>query len=178
MKRGITRFQFSSVLEAEVPAVCSDVAGHRTGLTRQALLTFVFQERAVEETVIFESLAEPLWRGIICMCDGQPAYSVVLFAAFLIHQGNGKTRSRPEVQMANPAHLPVDNVREWVRAIFGGNCDLPIGNTCSSGNMQTSEEWPQQKEWGSVRIPSPAVEIGSTHVNLSSMVMVKHTKHA
>lgn len=179
VEQGVTRSVSSTVLEANIPADYRDPEGHWFGLTRRARVAFVSRDRVVEEALTYESLADPEWRGRICTRDGQHAYNIALFAAFLVHHGTEKTRSWLEGLQANLARSPAGNDRDQVKSVHAGECDLAIGNTYYYGIMQTNNERPQQKEWArSVRILFPVFENGGTHVNLSGMVMAKHAPNA
>lgn len=179
VEQGITQAVSSPLLEAGIPAVYRDPEGHWFGLTRRARVAYVSRERVEEDTLTYESLADSQWRGRICTRDGQHAYNIALFAAFLLHHGKEKTRSWMEGLKANLARSPVGNDRDQIKAVYAGECDLAIGNTYYFGIMQSNEEKPQQKEWArSVRILFPVFENGGTHVNLSGMVMAKYAPNA
>lgn len=175
VRQGITQPVTSVVLEGNIPAIYQDPQGHWFGLTRRARVVYASKDRVNRNEISYEELADPEWKGRICVRDGQHAYNVALFAAFLEHHGRTKTQEWLEGVRDNLARSPVGNDREQVKAVFVGECDIAIGNTYYLGVMQTNDEKPEQKQWAdSVRILFPTFENGGTHVNLSGMVMAKH----
>ncbi|MCY4048497.1 MAG: Fe(3+) ABC transporter substrate-binding protein [Hyphomicrobiales bacterium] len=175
VNQGITQPVASAVLEENIPAIYRDPRGHWFGLTRRARVAYASKDRVDRNGISYEDLADPEWKGRICIRDGQHAYNVALFAAFLEHHGRAKTQEWLEGVRDNLARSPVGNDREQVKAVFAGECDIAIGNTYYLGVMQTNDQEPEQKQWAdSVRILFPAFENGGTHVNLSGMVMAKH----
>ena len=175
VNQGITQPVASAVLEENIPAIYRDPRGHWFGLTRRARVAYASKDRVDRNGISYEDLADPEWKGRICIRDGQHAYNVALFAAFLEHHGRAKTQEWLEGVRDNLARSPVGNDREQVKAVFAGECDIAIGNTYYLGVMQTNDQEPEQKQWAdSVRILFPTFENGGTHVNLSGMVMAKH----
>ena len=175
VEEDITQAVDSNILDANIPAIYRDPQGHWFGLTRRARIAYASKERVADDAISYEDLADARWRGRICIRDGQHAYNVALFAAFLSHHGKEKTRNWLDGLRSNLARSPVGNDRDQVKAVYAGQCDIAIGNTYYLGVMQTNDEKPQQKEWAdSVRILFPTFENGGTHVNLSGMVMAKH----
>ena len=175
VNQGITQPVASAVLEENIPAIYRDPRGHWFGLTRRARVAYASKDRVDRNGISYEDLADPEWKGRICIRDGQHAYNVALFAAFLEHHGRAKTQEWLEDVRDNLARSPVGNDREQVKAVFAGECDIAIGNTYYLGVMQTNDQEPEQKQWAdSVRILFPTFENGGTHVNLSGMVMAKH----
>ena len=175
VEEGVTQSVSSPALEANIPAAYRDPEGHWFGLTRRARVVYASKERVADAGLTYESLAEPKWRGRICIRDGQHVYNVALFAAHLAHHGAAATRAWLQGLKANLARTPAGNDRAQVQGVFAGECDLAIGNTYYMGAMQTNEKKPEQQLWAdSVRILFPVFEGGGTHVNLSGMMMARH----
>ena len=175
VSEGITQPVASPLLDANIPAAYRDPDGHWFGLTRRARVVYASKNRVAEESLTYESLAEPKWRGRICIRDGQHVYNIALFAAVLAHHGEEATRAWLRGLKANLARAPAGNDRAQVQGVFAGECDIAIGNTYYMGAMQTNDDKPEQKQWAdSVRIIFPVFEAGGTHVNLSGMMMAKH----
>jgi iron(III) transport system substrate-binding protein len=79
---------------------------------------------------------------------------------------------------ANLAGKPSGNDRAQVRKVYGGACDIAIGNTYYMGKMQTNEKKPVQQDWAkSVRVVFPDMPRGGAHMNLSGMAMAKYAPH-
>ncbi|MBL6642326.1 MAG: extracellular solute-binding protein, partial [PS1 clade bacterium] len=101
--------------------------------------------------------------------------NIALFAAMLDHLGEGEFKHWLGGLKANLAGSPSGNDRAQVRKVYGGACDIAIGNTYYMGKMQTNEKKPEQQAWAdAVRIVFPDMPRGGAHMNLSGMAMAKH----
>jgi iron(III) transport system substrate-binding protein len=131
-----------------------------------------------EETLSYLELADEKWRGRVCLRSGQHPYNNALFAAMLAHLGEANFAQWLTGLKANLNAKPSGNDRAQVRQVFGGVCDVAIGNTYYMGQMQTNEDDPQQKQWAaSVKPIFATMPNGGAHVNVSGMVMAKHAPH-
>jgi len=165
----------SVILNQYIPATARSDDDLWFGLTWRARIAYVSKERVSRESLTYSELADEKWRGKICLRSGQHPYNNALFAAMLAHLGEAEFRQWLIGLKANLTQKPSGNDRAQVRRVFGGVCDIAIGNTYYMGKMQTNEKNPEQKQWAaSVRPVFPLMPNGGTHVNVSGMVMAKH----
>ncbi len=165
----------SKTLEANIPAEYRDPKGNWFGLTRRARVAYVSKERVKDTAITYADLADPKWKGRICIRSGQHVYNLALFASIIAHEGEKQAIDWLKGLKANLARKPSGNDRAQVKGVFGGECDIAIGNTYYMGKMQTNTKQAEQQDWAkSVRIVFPSTEGRGTHVNLSGMVMAKH----
>lgn len=163
------------VLQRHIPAVARGADNKWFGLTWRARVAYVSKARVSERTLRFEDLAKPAYRGRVCLRSGQHPYNIALFAAMLDHLGEGEFKHWLGGLKANLAGSPSGNDRAQVRKVYGGACDIAIGNTYYMGKMQTNEKKPEQQAWAdAVRIVFPDMPRGGAHMNLSGMAMAKH----
>lgn len=165
----------SDVLTAHIPPALRDMENHWFALTQRARVLFVSKERVSETRISYESLADPKWRGRLCMRSGQHPYNLSLFAALLTHYGEDWTQNWLEGVKANLASRPAGNDRAQVKQVFAGKCDVALANTYYMGKMLDNTQKPEQKEWAdTVRLVFPTGQGFGTHVNVSGMIMTKH----
>lgn len=175
---GISQAVSSPTLEANIPPQYRDTDGHWFGLTTRARVIYASRERVTQETITYEELADPRWRGRICTRSGQHAYTIGLVAAMIAHLGTEKATEWLNGLRQNLARRPAGNDRSQVKAVYAGECDLALGNTYYMGTMETNTEQPEQQRWAkAVRILFPNSGERGTHVNLSGMLMAKHAPH-
>ena len=173
---GVTQPVSSPVLEKSIPAEYRDSKGHWFGLTRRGRVVYASKDRVKQAKISYEDLADARWKGKICIRPGQHVYNVAMVAAMIAHHGEAKTEEWLNGLKQNLARKPAGNDRAQVKGIYSGECDLAIGNTYYMGKMQTNEKKPEQKDWAnSVRILFPQFKDGGTHINLSGMVLAKHS---
>lgn len=173
VKAGITQPIASPALDKVVPAQYRDPEGHWYGISMRARVFYVSKERVKDEALTYDELADPKWKGKICVRSGQHIYNNALIAAYIAHYGEAKTEEWLRGVKANLAQKPSGGDREQARDVAAGKCDIGIGNTYYWALMHDKD--PSKKEWAdATRVVLPTFkDNGGTHVNLSGVVLVK-----
>jgi iron(III) transport system substrate-binding protein len=173
---GVTTPIKSEVIEKQVPAAFRDPAGHWVGLTRRARIIYAAKDRVQQSAITYEDLADPKWRGKICIRSGQHTYNVALVASMIANLGEEKAETWLKAVKANLARKPAGGDREQVRDVQAGLCDLAIGNTYYMVAMQKSLE---QKPWAdAVKMIFPNANDRGTHVNITGMALTPNAPNA
>ncbi len=141
---GVTQTVTSEKLNTALPATVRDPEGHWFALTRRARVIYASKSRVSDTAITYEQLADPKWKGKICMRSGQHTYNVALTAAMIAHLGSVNAEAWLRGVKANLARKPSGGDREAVRDVHSGLCDLAIGNTYYMGAML---KHPEQKTW-------------------------------
>jgi iron(III) transport system substrate-binding protein len=173
---GVLQSVRSAVLDANIPAQYHGPDGLWYGLTTRARVIYYAKDRvAPEHLSTYEDLADPKWRGRICMRSGHHIYNRGLIAAMIAHSGESATEAWLRDVKANLARRPQGNDRAQIKAIKEGLCDLSIGNTYYMGKMRAD---PEQRPWAdAVAIFFPNQENRGTHVNISGAAATKSGPH-
>ena len=175
---GISQPVESDIVNANVPAEFRDPEGHWIGLTNRARVIYASKERVEQDSITYEELADPKWKGRLCTRSGQHVYTVGLVASMVAHHGPEETEKWLEGVRDNLARKPAGNDRAQVKAIFAGECDIALGNTYYMGLMQTNEKEPEQQTWAeSVRILFPNTDDRGSHVNIAGVILAKNAPH-
>ena len=169
---GVTQPVVSEVLMADIPAAYRDPGNQWFGLTSRARVVYASRDRVKpDEITTYEDLADPKWRGRLCMRSGLSDYNVALTAAYLLHHSTDETTAWLTALKANLAHKPAGGDRDQVKSIWAGECDIAIGNTYYIGQMLSN---PEEKAYAdAVRIDFPVFAGGGTHMNVSGIAMTK-----
>ncbi|MFL5072882.1 MAG: Fe(3+) ABC transporter substrate-binding protein [Xanthobacteraceae bacterium] len=171
---GVTQPVKSDVLEKAVPAQFRDPQGQWYALTLRSRIVYAAKDRVADQALTYESLADPKWRGKICIRSGQHPYNTSLIAAYLAKHGEGKTEEWLKGVKANLARRPSGGDREGARDILAAVCDLAVGNSYYVGLMRNAKE-EEQRKWGAaIKTINPTFDGGGTHVNISGVVMAKN----
>ncbi|MBN2630579.1 MAG: Fe(3+) ABC transporter substrate-binding protein [Rhodobacteraceae bacterium] len=169
---GVTQPVTSAVMEANIPAALRDAGNQWFGLTSRARIVYASKDRVADgEVTTYEDLADPKWKGRICIRSGTNDYNVALTAAVLAHHGKEATKAWLEGLKANLAKKPNGGDRDQVKAIAAGECDVAIGNTYYIGQMMNDPE--QRPAAETVRIVFPTFTDGGTHLNVSGVALTK-----
>ncbi|NBN79081.1 extracellular solute-binding protein [Microvirga tunisiensis] len=172
---GITQPIVSDTVKANIPATYLDPEGHWVGLTTRARVIYASKDRVQQDTITYEELADPKWKGKICTRSGQHVYTIGLVASMIAHKGVEETEKWLVGLRDNLARKPAGNDRSQVQGIKNGECDIALSNTYYMGAMMTNEKEPEQKEWAaSARMIFPNAADRGTHVNIAGIVMAKH----
>jgi iron(III) transport system substrate-binding protein len=174
-EKGITQALDDATINANLPAEYRDPEGHWFGVTKRARVVYASKDRVQDTAITYADLADPKWKGKICMRSGQHDYNLALFSAAIAHWGEAKTEEWMKGLKANLAKKPDGGDRPQAGAIAAGECDIAIGNTYYVGLMRNNEKDPKEKEWGNaINVLFPTFENGLTHVNISGAALAKH----
>src|SRR5262245_20520085 len=72
---GVGQVVRSPELEKEIPAAYRDKDGIWWGLTRRARVVYAAKDRVKLTEITYEDLADPKWKGKICIRSGQQTYT-------------------------------------------------------------------------------------------------------
>ncbi len=172
VKAGITQAIVSPALDKVVSPQFRDPEGHWYGISMRARVIYASKERVKQDAITYDELADPKWKGKICIRSGQHIYNNALFAAYVAKHGEAKAEAWLRGLKANLAQKPSGGDRETARDVAAGKCDLGIGNTYYWALMTKN---PAQKAWAdATKVVLPTFEGGGTHVNVSGVVLAKH----
>lgn len=172
VNQDVTQPVSSKALDAEIPASYRDPEGRWFGLTMRSRVVYASKDRVKQDTITYEELADPKWKGKICSRSGKHVYNTSLVASMIAHKGEAETEKWLTAVKNNLAGKPAGGDREQVRDVQAGKCDLAIGNTYYMAAMLGN---PSQKPWAdSVRIIFPNSGDRGSHVNISGMSMAKY----
>jgi iron(III) transport system substrate-binding protein len=171
---GVTQAVKSEALDKAIPGHFRDPQGQWYALTLRSRIAYVAKDRVADTALTYEGLADPKWRGKICIRSGQHPYNTSLFAAFIAKHGEAKTEQWLRGVKANLARKPSGGDREGARDILAGVCDLAIANSYYVGLMRNGSNEDQRKWGAAIRTVNPTFEGGGTHVNISGFVVAKN----
>jgi iron(III) transport system substrate-binding protein len=171
---GLTQPVKSPALEV-VPSAYRDPDGHWFGLTMRARVVYASKDRVKQDSITYEELADPKWKGKICIRSGQHVYNTSLLATIIAHEGEAAAEKWLRGLKQNLGRKPSGGDREAVRDVKTGQCDLAIGNTYYMAAMLKN---PDQKAWAeSVKMLFPNADGRGTHVNISGVALTRHAPH-
>ena len=162
----------STVLQKNIPAHLRDPDNQWFGLSVRAR-TIVYSKSAVRpaELSSYEDLAQPKWKGKLCLRTSKKVYNQSLIAMMITEIGEAKTEEIVRGWVANLATTPFPDDTSLLKAIAAGQCQVGIVNTYYLGRLLVKEpDLPVGLFW--------ANQSGSgTHVNVSGAGITKHSKN-
>jgi iron(III) transport system substrate-binding protein len=171
--RGIAQPIKSAVLEQAVPAQYRDPGGLWYGISVRARVVYASKERVAQDAISYEELADPQWKGRICIRSGQYIYNNALFAAYIAHHGEAKAEEWLKGVKANLAQKPSGGDREVARDIASGKCDIGVANSYYWALMLNHE--PDKKAWAqATKVILASFKNGGTHMNVSGAMLTRY----
>ena len=172
--RGLTQPVQSRTLEQAIPAHLRDGEGRWFALSLRARV--LYAERGLDLTAFtYEQLADPRWKGKVCIRAGQHPYNTAMIAAYLARHGEARTEAWLRGLKANLARKATGGDRDVARDIMGGICDIGIANSYYVGLMRSGAGGPVQETWGAaIKVILPTFEGGGTQVNVSGASVARH----
>ncbi len=169
---GVTQNVDSPILKSAIAPQFRAPDDSWFALTLRARVVYASKERVMDgDVTTYEDLADPKWKGRICMRSGTHPYNLALISSVIAHHGEDAAKAWLAGLRDNQGRKPQGNDRAQVKAVWAGECDIALGNTYYMGKMLEDSE---QSEWAnSVRIIFPVFDDAGTHVNVSGMAMTK-----
>lgn len=163
----------SKVLNNAIPANLRAANGHWYALSMRARAVYASKERTPLSAIHYEDLANPQWKGKICIRSGSHPYNTALIAAYIAHHGEKAAETWLRGVKANLARPASGGDRDVARDILGKICDIGVANTYYVGTMRNGNA--EQQRWGNaINVVLPRFKNGGTHVNVSGAVVAKH----
>ena len=168
----------SDALNKNIPAAYRDPAGYWYGLSVRARPIIYAKDRVKPEQLsTYEALAEPQWRGKLCLRSSDSVYNQSLVAGMIAHHGEAKTEAWAKGLVANFARPPKGGDRDQIKAVAAGECDLTLANTYYLGGMIHSSEEADRQAAAQVAVFWPDAETTGVHVNVSGAGVTAHARH-
>jgi iron(III) transport system substrate-binding protein len=171
-QQGQLRAMNSAVLQKNIPAHLRDPDNQWFGLSVRAR-TIVYSKSAVRASELssYEDLAQPKWKGRLCLRTSKKVYNQSLIAMMITELGEPKTEEIVRGWVANLATTPFPDDTSLLKAIAAGQCQVGIVNTYYLGRILVKEpDFPVALFWANQ-------SSSGTHVNVSGAGITKHAKN-
>lgn len=174
---GVTQPVESDVLNEVIPANLRDPDNQWYSLSLRDRVAYIASDIELD-SITYEELADPKWKGKVCIRSGQHPYNTALIAAMIAHNGAEATEEWLRGVKNNLGRKAAGGDRDVARDILGGICDIGIANAYYVGRMKNSEPGTDARQWGdAIKVIRPTFAKESsngTHVNISGAAVAKH----
>lgn len=162
----------SEALAKNVPAHLKDPQNRWFGLSVRARTIFYNTQKVKPvELSSYEDLANPRWKGRLCLRTSKKVYNQSLVAMMIAEHGEAKTEQIVKGWVANLATDPFPDDTKMLEAVAAGQCDVGMANTYYFGRlMQKKPDLPLAIFWANQ-------QTSGVHVNVSGAGITKHAKH-
>lgn len=166
----------SKTLNANIPEHLRDPGNEWFGLSVRAR-TLVYNPNKVKpgELATYEDLANPRWKGRLCLRTSKKVYNQSLVAMMMTEHGEEKAEQIVKGWVANLATDPFPDDTKAMEAVAAGLCDVTVVNTYYFGRlMEKKPNLPLAIFWPNQTLKNKAAGV---HVNVSGAGVAKYAKN-
>jgi len=168
----------SKVLDSRIPAAYRDPEGEWFGFSARARV-IVYNKTMVKpgEITRYEDLADPRWKGKVCVRSGAHPYQLSLMAGMVAALGEQKGEEWIKGLTANLARDPKGGDTDQLRAVAAGECAVTLSNNYYVVRLMRSEKPDDRKVMESLAIVWPNQADRGVSMNISGGGMLKNAPH-
>jgi iron(III) transport system substrate-binding protein len=168
----------SEILERDIPAIYRDPEGHWFGVSVRARVLMYARDRLNAAALsTYEDLADPRWKGRICIRSSDNIYNQSLISSMIVAHGEEETEAWAKGLVANLARPPQGGDRDQIKAVAAGQCDVAVANTYYLGGMLNSSDPAQREAAAKIAVFWPNQADRGTHVNVSGAGVTKYARN-
>lgn len=165
-------------LEALVPASLREPSGQWFGLTKRVRLIVIAKDRVKpDEIKRYEDLADPKFKGRICMRSSNNVYNQSLVGSMIAANGLAKTEIWAKGVVANFSRPPKGGDIDLISAVAAGECDITLSNNYYLARLVHSTKQGEKDAAAKVLPVFPNQADRGTHANISGAGIVKGAKN-
>jgi len=173
-EKGLLQPVESAVLEERIPEALQHPDNLWFGISTRARVIFYAKDRVENPPQTYADLADPAYKGQVCIRSGFNIYNLSLLASIIEHEGEEAARAWAEGLKANLAREPEGGDTDQLKAIVSGQCDIAVANTYYFARAISSQVDGLTGSTDGIGIVFPNQETTGTHVNVSAAAVAAH----
>jgi len=126
---GVLQSVESPVLEARIPGYLQDDDNQWYGFSQRARILFYDKDKVAEPPLTYQDLADPKYKGMICIRSSSNVYTQTITAALIEHLGEDAVKDWATAVVGNFARDPQGGDTDQLRGIVSGECAIAMSNT-------------------------------------------------
>lgn len=168
---GLLREVDSEVLDERIPAHLRHPDGHWFGMSTRARVIFYAKETVDNPPRTYADLADPAYKGMICIRSSSNIYNLSLMGAYIAHNGDDAAKKWAQGLKDNLAREPQGGDTDQLKGLVSGECKIAVANTYYfargvAGNVEGLSEGIDK-----IGVVFPDQDGNGTHVNISGVGM-------
>ncbi|MAM25028.1 MAG: Fe(3+) ABC transporter substrate-binding protein [Rhodobacteraceae bacterium] len=167
----------SETLEERVPANLQDDDNQWFGLSQRARIIFYNKDAVKEPPQTYLDLADPAYKGQICIRSSSNAYNQTLLAAIITHEGEEAATEWAKGVVDNMARAPQGGDTDQLRGIVSGECDIAVSNSYYFARAIRTDVEGVSAEIDQIGWVWPDQEGNGAHMNLSGGGVAANAPH-
>ena len=118
----------SDVIEERIPDHMRHPDNLWFGVSQRARIIFYAKDRVENPPQTYEELADPTWKGKVCIRSSSNVYNQSLLASLIEVHGEEAARDWAAGIVANMARPPEGGDTDQLRGLVSGECDVAVAN--------------------------------------------------
>ena len=168
----------SATLESRIPANLREPGGLWYGFsTRARVIAYNKAKVKPDEVRNYEDLADPKWKGRVCMRSSTNVYNLSLLGALIEHLGEANAEAWAKGVRANLAQEPKGGDTDQLKAVAAGQCDVTVSNQYYYARLLRSDKADERQIGERIGVVFPNQSTWGTHVNISGAGVLKNAPH-
>jgi iron(III) transport system substrate-binding protein len=165
----------SAALQSRIPAAYREPGGHWYGFSLRARAIAYNKDKVkAGEIATYEELADPKWKGRICMRSSTNIYNLSLMGALIDHLGEQKAEEWAKAVRGNLAQEPKGGDSDQLKAVAAGQCDVTVSNQYYYARLARSDKPDERAVANKIALVFPNQATWGTHVNISGAGVLKN----
>lgn len=175
---GLFQAVASPLLEARVPAHLRHSEGRWFGFSLRARMIFYNKDLVPEGAIAtYEDLADPKWRGLVCIRSSSNIYNLSLLSSLIAAHGEAEAEVWARAVVANFARSPQGGDTDQIRAAAAGECGVVVANSYYFARLLSSAKAADREVAQSLGVVFPNQDGRGTHINISGAGVLKYARH-
>ncbi|CUH86825.1 Iron uptake protein A1 precursor [Phaeobacter sp. CECT 5382] len=171
---GILQSTDSAVLEASIPGYLQDADNQWFGFSQRARIIFFDKAEVANPPRTYLDLADPAYKGMICIRSSSNTYNQTLLASIVTHHGADVAKDWADGVVANMARAPQGGDTDQLRGIISGECEISVANSYYFARSIRKEVKGLSAERDMIGWIFPSQDAEGAHMNLSGAGIAAH----
>lgn len=171
---GILQAIESDVLENNIPSYLQDEDNQWFGFSQRARIIFYDKADVAKPPRTYLELADPAYKGQICIRSSSNTYNQTLLASIVTHHGAEKAKEWAIGMVDNMARAPQGGDTDQLRGIISGECEISVANSYYFARSIRKEVKGLSAERDMIGWIFPSQNAEGAHMNLSGGGVAAH----
>lgn len=171
---GVLQSIDSEVLEELIPGNLQDDENQWFGFSQRGRIIFYDKNDVAEPPMTYADLADPKYKGLVCIRSSTNTYNQTLLASIVTHDGEEAAKAWAQGVVDNMARDPQGGDTDQLRGIVSGECDISVSNTYYFARALRTQVKGLSDSLDAIGWVFPNQEDRGAHMNLSGGGVAAH----
>ncbi|MGJ8545656.1 MAG: extracellular solute-binding protein [Sulfitobacter sp.] len=171
---GVLQSIDSALLEEKVPSNLQDDDNQWFGFSQRSRIIFYAKDSVDTPPQTYAALADPAYKGQICIRSSTNTYNQTLLAAIVTHEGEEAATTWAQGVVDNMARAPQGGDTDQLRGVVSGECGIAVSNSYYFARAIRTDVDGVSAEIDKIGWIFPDQEGNGAHMNLSGGGVAAH----